>query len=212
MGSIREKTRIRFTGDYYSSIGKRKKNDDYVLFEPNIGGCVADGFGGAPMGDAMARLACHAAMEGLSHGLSPVESANRARVEVEKFIGATKSFKSGTTLVVAAPHKDSLVVAWYGDTAFFYQQREERSELVTNLESCSVSSSIGINRKRPDSVEIALGGGTLAICTDGIWKKSDQNEISQTIEQAACTRELAISLTYLHDNDDNATALAINFE
>lgn len=100
-----------------STRGKRKRNEDYALFEPDTGGCVADGVGGAPLGDAIARYACHIAQRELDNGSTASEAAASARMAAERFIEVVDAEGSGASLLVYRLREGGIELASYGNVA-----------------------------------------------------------------------------------------------
>jgi serine/threonine protein phosphatase PrpC len=196
------------------SVGREVgKNDDYALFVPGVGGCVADGVGGAPLGDAVARLACHVAMRALSSRYSAVEAVDAARDRVEEFIRAVDSPSSGASLVVIAVHDRSVEAAWLGDVAFFICfQSSDGTKILSTLDGFPTSHNLGSRVvEEPCHMEVPFGElDTVVACTDGVWRRLCTSEIARMMTSGVSVREIAARLAMAGHLDDDSTALVVS--
>ena len=134
-----------------STRGKRKRNEDYVLFEPRTGGCVADGVGGAPLGDAIARYACHIAQHELDNGSSAKDAAASARMAAERFIDIVDAEGSGASLLVYRLRENGIDLAGYGNVACMSIPPARRSSQQDSVEDmlpdlCTNTARVGTHR------------------------------------------------------------------
>lgn len=148
-----------------STRGKRKRNDDYVLFEPRTGGCVADGVGGAPLGDAIARYACHIAQHELDHGSSASDAATSARIAAERFIDIVDAEGSGASLLVYRLRENGIDLAGYGNVACMnvppaHQFSQQASAGDMQPDSCARTTCLGAQRSSDNSPKANSEGST----------------------------------------------------
>jgi serine/threonine protein phosphatase PrpC len=198
--------------DHCSACGEHPPNEDYVLYEEGTGMCVADGIGGAPLGDAAARYACHIAMDAMRRGLSTREAVETAREGVASFANTIDSPGSGTSLVVARINGDELEASWAGNAAIFVASHaEDEPSLLTSLECKQPRSDTplcGGSRACPGRLSLTLQGDeVLAICTDGTWRAAGKEGIGRVLLGDASPREMAARLVLVNQSRDDSTAL-----
>ncbi len=199
-----------------SVCGRSSPNEDYALFERNVGMCVADGIGGAPLGDAVARYACHVAMDILREGGTAYEAVDGAGKSVRRFVTTVDSPGSGASLVVARVDGDTLDAAWAGDAAIFMLgDAGDDSHVVTNLQCEQPGHAIplcGGPHAQPGRITKALSDGeAIVLCTDGTWRCTDKSTIGNLMVGNASPREMAARLVFGHQSDDDSTALVARF-
>lgn len=198
------------------SVGKRMgRNDDYAIYTPDIGACVADGVGGAPLGDALARLACCVAMRALKDGSSAVEAVNKAKERVVEFVKETDSPASGTSLTVIKFRDDSMEAAWLGDVALFVcMQGANGNQTVSTLEEFPPSHYLCCRKhEEPQHMEIPLKTLNDAVaCTDGVWRRLGASAVAKMMESPLSVREKAARLAMGEELMDDSTALVLSVE
>ena len=198
--------------EYCSTCGNSLPNEDYVLFERDVGMCVADGIGGAPLGDAVARYACHIAMSVLREGGTTYEAVRCAGKQVKRFVTAVDSPRSGASLVVARIDRDKLEASWAGNAAVFLLNRgEDETSLMTNLEHTQLKTTVplcGTSQARVGRLSTMLeDGDTIVLCTDGTWRCVGNETIGKLMSEGTSPREIAARLVLGHQSDDDSTAL-----
>lgn len=199
-----------------SVCGRNSPNEDFALFERNVGMCVADGIGGAPLGDAAARYACHVAMGILREGGTAYEAVDGAGESVRRFVTTIDSPGSGASLVVARVDGDSLDAAWAGDAAIFMLgDTGDNPPIMSNLQCDQPESAIplcGGPRAQPGRITKALTDGeSIVLCTDGTWRSVDRNTIGTLMLEGTSPREMVAQLVFGHQSDDDSTALVARF-
>ena len=221
----------------HSERGLREKNDDYGNWlDSEDVFALADGIGGAPYGDVMARVAVNGALAGWHTGVGnaaagrgddrPSEALERTRVmfeHAEALVADTKALLDeggcGTTLVTAARVADAFAVGSVGDTAA-YRLRAGVLERLNPLGRAGVgtnalASALG-GRQAADPAlweDTLADGDVFLLATDGIWAHTSENEIARVLADGApnaprMAHDLAVSVAWR----DNATALVIVVE
>ncbi|MBQ3301165.1 MAG: protein phosphatase 2C domain-containing protein [Eggerthellaceae bacterium] len=193
--------------------GQRDRNEDYALFGEGIGACVADGIGGAPLGDAIARCACHAALSSLEAGSTPFNAMRDACFCVDRMIRDLELQGSGAALTVVKFHDRHVEAAWMGDVAFCVA--EGSGVVKTNfdeLDLCGpkITQCVGAGECNPHFVEFDVASDAkIALCTDGVWKEIGKDEIVRRISAASSPQEATARLVLGRKAHDNATALVL---
>lgn len=192
------------------SVGRRQgANADYVCSEPHVGTCVADGMGGAPYGDFLARFACHVAMTCLREGGSARDALQVALRDVQDLTDTIDSPKSGTTLMVARFASRCLQVAWMGDTACFVLTRGTSGAVLTStLEACPLHEGVGGVMIDADAI------ACFAICTDGAWRMTRGDAMAALLSECAAAdgpsaKKAAARLAFGGEGCDDATAVVV---
>lgn len=207
---------MRATGEICTTKGSRERNEDYALLDVQYGACIADGVGGAPLGDALARLACHTAMNAMRQGLSATEAGRKASAAVGTFIEQVDSPTSGTGLMVVRLELPYVELAWYGDLAYFLCRGSgNNGSARTNLNdgACLVREALNITGgcERFETVKVERGDMLIA-CTDGVWRDTPLERVDIIAREARDVRDVAGGLVFERKARDNATALALTFE
>ena len=208
---------LKVEAEHCSVCGRRPPNEDYVLFERNIGMCIADGIGGAPLGDAVARYACHIAMESLRNGSSPYEAVKQAGECVRRFVTIVDSPGSGASIVVARLNGNILEASWAGDSAIFVPtHKADGPSITSSLERNQPSSSMplcGKTQPEPGSLfELLAKGDTVVMCTDGVWKSAGPETIARLMLEDGTPREIAARLVLGHQPEDDSTVLVARMQ
>ncbi len=201
----------------YCSVGKDGcPNEDYVLLGKRMSACVADGIGGAPLGDAMARCACHAAMQSLKRGESTELAVCAAQNQVMRFIADVDSPNSGTTLMVVALRGRRLEASWAGNTALFVLKRgscpnEVISSLDTDLFGTVPPLGKGNSGRIITASENINDVDSIAVCTDGAWRLASRGEIGSLLAKKKTARETAAKIVLGRHSHDDSTAMVARF-
>jgi len=195
-------------------MGKSKgKNEDYAIYVPGVGACVADGVGGAPLGDALARLSCCVAMRELRCGKSAVEAICQARDHVAEFVRTVDSPTSGASLTAIKFGDTSMEAAWLGDVALFVNMRSvDGNKTRSTLEECPTSYYMGrTTDEEPQRMEVPMDvlSGVVA-CTDGVWRRLGTQDIVSMMESTLTVREKAARLAMSEGLQDDSTALVLS--
>ncbi|MDO4805723.1 MAG: protein phosphatase 2C domain-containing protein [Coriobacteriales bacterium] len=201
----------------YCSVGKDgRPNEDYVLLGEKMYACVADGIGGAPLGDAVARYACHAAMRVLKRNGSTELAVVAAQDQVMRFVSDIDSLRSGTSLVVIALRGKKLEASWAGDTALFVLKRgREPHEVVSSLDADLFGTTPPLGKSNDgrmvtvsDSIDDV---DCIAVCTDGAWRATGREEIGRLLATEITARETAAKIVLGRPSRDDSTALVARF-
>lgn len=190
--------------------GEKWPNKDYALHDNRVGICVADGIGRAPMGDSLARLACHVAMEALRSRRSASAALRAAGAEVAKFASTVDSPGSGTSLLVAKPDGNTLDVAWAGDVGLFALPLEaDDNTLLSNLGDGRRYGPLGIGlTPRHGTLVLPLEGiDKIAVCTNGAWRGAGVEGIAEFLAEDVNSAKIAASIAHAHDAHHDSTAL-----
>ena len=200
--------------DYCSVCGKGLINEDYALYEEDVGMCVADGIGSAPMGDAAARYACHVAMDALRTGSTACEAVEAAGAQLARFVSAAGSLGSGASLAVAKVAGNLLDVAWSGNVAFFALLFDASGYSLLSSLACGHPNSYvplcGRSAKAvtPGRLSLPLESvGAFAMCTNGAWRSAGEETIGRILLSDASPREAAARLVFGCQSEDDSTAL-----
>ena len=234
-----EDSRWRLRVGLHSERGTRERNDDYGnwLEDADVF-ALADGIGGAPFGDVMARVAVNAALNGwrMAHayddegnvlcdrvreGLSPQLYHTRAMFEqADIWIGDTKTLLDergcGTTLVTAACEGDELVIGSVGDTGAFRLRDGVLERLNPVGRAGEGTNALASALGGRSGADPALWSGALAdgdvylLATDGIWAHATHDEMVRVLVQGMPNApRMAHDLAASTVWRDNATALVI---
>lgn len=208
--------------DYCSICGGGDRNEDYALHDKVAGICVADGIGGAPLGDAFARLACHIAMAALREGHTASSALRVANAEVAKFATKIDSPGSGTALLVARPDCASLDVAWAGDVGLFAlpqstdgdPQSTDGDPIYSNLGSERRHGPLGIvPAQRHGTLTLPLEGiDKFAVCTNGAWRSVGVEGMARFLAEDASPTVIATHIALAHRTSHDSTALVAQVE
>jgi len=189
-------------------------NEDYVLVEEGLGFGVADGIGGAPLGDAIARYACHIAMRALKAGDTATDALDLARKRVSDFTTDVDSPRSGTSIAVVRIDSDELDIAWAGDTAL-YTLGVDDGQLTSSLDACGTPGTrpLGHGRRgESGSIRIPMEDVyCMAVCTDGVWRSTSVQDLATLLAEDASPRRTSARMVFGSDSRDDATALVARF-
>lgn len=209
-----------------TSQGFRVRNEDYNIAADEDGFyAVADGIGGAPFGDVMARVACASAHEAwIESGERGVIGSERLRdafrradeacTQVSEWLGEPTS---GTTLIAVGRDRGKLYAASVGDSAVIYLKKEG-----------GVGKAVGARRSpnTENTLLEALGYGmepepdcwvseeelcdALLLCTDGVWENAEYEQLAKTIYGQGLNERKAVNeILFLSNGADNATAMVL---
>lgn len=202
---------------------------------------VADGMGGHDSGEVASRTAadtvCRVVQEEREQSddlLSLVEGAiGQANAEVRRQ-GAQKGSDMGTTLCIALVSGDTAYVANVGDSRVYWMENGAISQVTTDhslvaklLDAGKLTREEARNHPRANLLYRTIGidaavkvdtfrvdlkkGGTLLLCTDGLWGELTDEEIQnvcsteQNIQNAASR---LVQMAKEHGGRDNITAIA----
>ena len=218
--------------DYFSCMSFRES----TLF------VVADGMGGHDAGEVASRLAvetaCKEVQDGAQGEYDPQKllekAVQRANTEVIRE-GESKGSNMGTTLTLALMRQDSAYIASVGDSRTYWiengsiRQITEDHSLVAKLVSAGkltreearnhpksnlLYRTIGSDENvKVDTFEVDLKrGGSLLLCTDGLWGEVTDEDIhsvcaSERDLKAACSS--LIQLANENGGKDNITAVVV---
>lgn len=209
---------------------------DKVLF------VVADGMGGHEAGEVASRIAvetvCKAVQEDLSLSVDYLGLIERAVQEANNEVlqeGARRGSDIGTTLSVAFIENDIAYIANVGDSRVYWIENESISQITTDHslvaklvaagkltkeearnhpKSNILIRTIGTDKTvKVDTFRVPLKkGGTLLLCTDGLWGDVMDDEI-----RWVCTREddsvaagdWLVDIAKENGGKDNITAIVV---
>jgi len=218
--------------DYFSCMNLRES----TLF------VVADGMGGHDAGEVASRLAvetaCKEVQDGVQGEYDPQKllekAVQRANTEVLRE-GECKGSNMGTTLTLALMRQDRAYIASVGDSRTYWiengsiRQITEDHSLVAKLVSAGkltkeearnhpksnlLYRTIGSDENiKVDTFQVDLKrGGSLMLCTDGLWGEVTEEDIhsvcaSERDLKAACSR--LIQLANDNGGKDNITVVVV---
>lgn len=186
------------------------KNTDYALYDRGVGICVADGVSMNDLGYALARLACHIAMEALHDGRSASAALRAAGAEVAKFASVVDSPGSGTDLLVARLDCDTLDVAWAGDVGLFALPRATDNNIpLSNLGGKRPYGPLGIGlAPRHGTLALPLDEiDKFAVCTNGAWRSVGVDDIAKFLAEDATSTKIAAHIALTHHTSHGSTAV-----
>jgi serine/threonine protein phosphatase PrpC len=227
IGSVRDHNE-----DYFSCMNLRES----TLF------VVADGMGGHDAGEVASRLAvetaCKEVQDGAQGKYDPQKLLEKAVLRANTEVireGKSKGSNMGTTLTLALMREDKAYVASVGDSRTYWiengsiRQITEDHSLVVKLVSAGkltreearnhpksnlLYRTIGSDENvKVDTFQVDLKiGGSLLLCTDGLWGEVTDEDIHSVCEserdlKAACSR--LIQLANDNGGKDNITAIVV---
>lgn len=206
---------VQIEGDTCSAGARAGRNDDYAIYVPGVGGCVADGVGGAPLGDAIARFACHLAMCALCDGSDAMGALEKAREGVREFVRTVNLPSSGASIMIVQLAQDALRAAWTGDVGLFARvMRNGTYVMVSSLPMADDHMRpLGVGMQgEPGMMFLPLDGlSHVAACTDGVWRRTGRANLARILETASSAREAAARLVLGESHEDDATAMVLRF-
>ena len=210
--------------------GFRTKNEDYSLaVDGDSFYALADGIGGAPFGDVMARIACARAYEAWKEsgkeGASCLERLSRAIGCADEACSRVSGWLggqgSGTTLLIASYEQGRMHIASVGDSAAFALKDGKLIRLT----------GIGRRSRNDKALEEALGYDlnpkpnywvgdkdacdAYLLCTDGMWDDISDEGIEvvasrfMTEWKKGTPDEILDAMMHLSMGRDNATAILL---
>lgn len=199
--------------DICSIAGKRRKNDDYALFDAYFGGCLADGIGKFPIADAVSRYACHTAFDCLKEGVSAHMAIRCAQAKIAEFVKAAGTPESGTAITVLRMGRGEFEVSWLGDVACYVLRAGEKYlRHITMPHRCGnrLTRLAGSAPFEPDEAAfLTQSGDRIVLCTDGVWDELPESEILQSLAETETPQEACAKLVLGRQPNDDATAIAV---
>lgn len=192
-----------------SHVGKvRKRNEDTLCVEPARGILiVADGMGGAPAGDVASAMGVQEVARGLHAGLGMRDSVDKANLKILEMARAQPAFEGMGTTVTAlriSPETGKFVVGHVGDSRAYHRRDGELVQITTDhtlvremVEAGKIPPELERNHPFGHILSRALGtedqaevdilrgaaklGDAFLLCTDGLMKVMDDEEIQEWI-------------------------------
>lgn len=203
---------------------------------------VADGMGGHDAGEVAsaiaAKAACREVRESDGNGTDPLElverAVQRANAEVKREASRTGS-NMGTTLSVALISEGAAFIGSVGDSRVYWiengsitQITEDHSVVAKLVAAGQLTREEARNHPRSNLLYRTIGndetvpvstfrvpltrGGTLLLCTDGLWGEVDDEEIHRICSDAEDTDLICARLVQKADANggkDNITAIVV---
>ena len=205
-----------------SKCGRRSKNEDASTISPD--GklfAVADGIGGAPMGDIMSTVACNAAVDAYMGEPALFGAFDAASYETFRVKSLLRpgSEGAGTTFLAAEREGNELKVAWVGDSAALLLRDGKLTFIAApdNVEhSNELGSALGyFEETLPLYTACSLkAGDRVLLCTDGVWSVLEVERLVELLSTQANAAWLAQLITKeaVECGYDNATAIVLAVE
>jgi PPM family protein phosphatase len=203
---------------------------------------VADGMGGHDAGEVASRIAVDAVRREVCNGTMPYESPLRtveravqqANTEVRRE-AARKSSNMGTTLCVALVADGAAYIGSVGDSRAYWMENgslsqvtEDHSLVAKLVAAGKLSLQEARNHPRSNLLYRTIGtdetvkagmfrvelkkGGTLLLCTDGLWGEVEEEEIRRICTEEPHTEIVCARLVQranANGGRDNITAVVI---
>lgn len=210
--------RMTLLASICSDKGPRQTNEDCAMINAaSTCFAISDGIGGAPLGEAMSRAACVAAIAALDDHADCREAFQKANEAVIQIKNLLRYPKSGATLLIAEQRGARLDLAWAGDT-IAYRLREGLLELMTEVGRAAAGSNaldaaVGCEQglePRTASFDIKPGDRFL-LCTDGVWETYADDEIAEKLAtsfNAPIAADRLVSQA-ARTGHDNASAIVV---
>ncbi len=203
---------------------------------------VADGMGGHDSGEVASRTAadtaCRIVQQEHERNVSPlplVERAVRAANTEVRRQGAEKASDMGTTLSLALISGSTAYVANVGDSRVYWMENGSISQVTTDHSLVAKLVEVGKLTKEEarghpranllyrtigtdDSIKVDTftvdmkKGGTLLLCTDGLWGELTDEEIRQICDREKDAKEASRKLVQMANErggKDNITAVVV---
>ncbi|TVQ32530.1 MAG: serine/threonine-protein phosphatase [Wenzhouxiangella sp.] len=233
---------MNLSSAYISDPGPaRSQNEDACLINQEAG-CflLADGMGGGPDGKLASQIVCSVTFEQLQRGRSLEEAVLGAhtalRMDCTRRTGSTQA---GATLVALVVRDDRFELAWVGDSRIYrFNQKlvlltADHSVVEGLLASGAISPAEAddhpyrnsltqvLGKTDPENLEIETMSGRIharerfLLCSDGLYGKLTNDEISDTLTRRLPADETAQTLVNKaldRKTDDNLTALIVDVD
>lgn len=201
---------------YYTSVGGRQNNEDFVsLMENNdtIVASVADGLGGHDSGEIASQLAVKTVNSELTNKVLSVVALEKAILTANMAVlKNAEENKMKTTLAVAWATKRKALFATVGDTRIYHFRNNEIIFQSTDHSVSQMSVMAGeittgqirghkdrnklvrvLGHKenvKPDIVDVNLEPrDAILICSDGFWENIIENEMCRVLSHSKDSRE-----------------------
>lgn len=189
---------------YYSSVGGRKNNEDYLSVlknNQNLIMAVADGLGGHEYGEIASRLAVTSALSALKGKVIDTDTIHSAFDFANKrVIEANEINKMKSTLALLCVSEDTAYAATVGDTRIYHFRKGEIifqstdhsvAQMAVTMGEITPSQIRGCSDRnkllravgnedtiKPDIVRLEVRkGDAFLICSDGFWESILENEM-----------------------------------
>lgn len=207
----------------WSDRGSRQRNEDFCLQDTERGlFAIADGVGGMPYGDVMARYCCHAALDswvsdkdfGLEERLRMTfETVASHAAQTSRWLGDAQS---STTLLFCTVEDDTFGIASVGDCAAYLVRGNTCTSLVRMDRfpegNHVITQAMGLASEMDPSFFIGKleDADVLLLCTDGAWENLDEDAVPALCQELIFNEsKIARQICQLSDGSDNATVIAI---
>jgi type VI secretion system protein ImpM len=208
----------------------RTSNQDALIERPDMGlWAVADGMGGLSNGDLASRMVCDSLAESptLASLDEQIEVVTEQLRRVNEYLhrAATRTVnpvQSGSTVVVLVIRQNECAVLWAGDSRAYRLRDGLVSQLTTDHSWAQlggpdeqvITRAVGAE----DSLDLDVVRSDVRVndrymlCSDGIGRALDPRDLRQllqTLEAAACCREL-IAHSVAQGGTDNMTSVIVD--
>jgi type VI secretion system protein ImpM len=208
----------------------RTSNQDALIERPDMGlWAVADGMGGLSDGDLASRMVCDSLAEStvLASLDEQIEAVSEQLLRVNEYLrrGATRAVnpvQSGSTVVVLVIRQNECAIVWAGDSRAYRLRDGQVSQMSTDhswaqlggADEQVITRAVGAE----DSLDLDVVRSDVRVndryllCSDGIGRALDPRDLKQllqTLEAAACCREL-IAQSVAQGGTDNMTAVIVD--
>jgi protein phosphatase len=217
-------------------------NFAFLVLEDKTLFAVADGMGGHDAGEIASAVAveavCSEVREGVVRGTDPLELVERAMERANSEVKREASCKGsnmGTTLCVALVSEGTVFVGNVGDSRVYWiengsitQITEDHSVVAKLVATRQLTKEEARNHPRSNLLYRTIGndetvtvdtyrkeltrGGTLLLCTDGLWGEVDDEELRKICAGEEHTGLICARLVQraeANGGKDNITAIAV---
>jgi protein phosphatase len=228
--------------NYYSSIGKRTNNEDNYGVIPNEIFVVCDGVGGSQKGEKASEIVVDGILENYNKNSSI--SIYEVISEIEKKMTVyqntfPESVGMSTTLVFLQNLKDSINIAWCGDSRVYQirngkiiYQTLDHSWVNEAVKAGIISHEEGINHPKRNVITRAIQGAHkianieetsihnvmdndyFLLCSDGVLESLNDDDIENLFNTNQNTESIidAIKQACFDTSRDNNTAIVLKIK
>lgn len=222
-----------------TSIGKvRARNEDANGNLDDVLFVVADGMGGHPGGDLAARTVVSGLLSSATRPIEDWATVLRQVNDQVRIAGKGRGYdKAGSAVVMAAVEAGLVTIAHVGDCRAYRRRGFELQQLTRDhsvreeLLAAGIDTAATANRTASlhaltrymgaadenamaDVSALApIVGDRLLLCTDGVSRQLDEEQIVHALSGRTCTQsaELLVSMADDAGGRDNATATVVEF-